>query len=136
VHGGEESSLIDLKRPENIITGKIIDKAIYIHKKLGPGLLEHVYEESLRYFLQKDGLKVETQKAIDVYIDEHKIPVGFRADMIVEDQVICEIKSVEKIVPIHNAQLMTYLRLSGIKVGLLMNFNTQLLKDGLKRIIL
>src|SRR5688572_25848104 len=124
-----------MNAPENIISGKIIDTAIYIHKKLGPGLLESAYEESLAYFLEKDGFKVEKQKIIPVTIDEFVIPLGFRADLIVNDSVICEIKSLEKLIPIHTAQLMTYLRLSGIKTGLLMNFGEELFKNGLKRLV-
>jgi len=128
--------LIDLSKPENLVSGKIIDTAIYIHKRLGAGLLEAVYEESLAYFLEKEGLKVEKQKSVPVKIDDLIIPIGFRADLIINDLVICEVKSIDKLAPIHTAQLMTYLKLTGLKTGLLINFNTPLLKDGLKRIVL
>ncbi len=129
-------NVIDLSRPENKLSGLIIDKAFYIHKNLGPGLLESAYEEALIYLLEKDGLKIERQKIIPVKLDGCIISAGFRADLIVENSVICEIKSIEKLVPVHEAQLMTYLRLSEIKIGLLINFGMRFLKDGLKRIII
>jgi GxxExxY protein len=107
-------NVIDLAQSERI-SGHIIDKAFYIHKKLGPGLLESAYEEALIYFLIKDGLFIERQKIIPVKIDNLEIACSFRTDLIVENSVICEIKSIEKLAPIHEAQLMTYLKLSGIK---------------------
>ena len=103
--------VIDINAPENIISGKIVDIGFHIHKSLGPGLLESAYEDALVYFLQKEGLSVERQKSFDIKIDDHIIPSAFRSDIIVENQVICEIKSVEKLIPIHTAQIMTYLRL-------------------------
>ncbi len=128
--------VIDISKPENKISGTVIDTALSIHKKLGPGLLESAYEEALIYFLKKEDLKVEYQKQIPIRIDDLFIKTGFRADIIVNECVICEIKSIEKLMPIHTAQLMTYLRLSGIRMGLLINFNVPLLKDGLKRIVI
>ncbi|MCB1563803.1 MAG: GxxExxY protein [Alphaproteobacteria bacterium] len=129
------SQVIDLAKPENKISGLIVDRAIYVHKHLGPGLLESAYEEALVYFLQKAGLHVERQKAVPIQIEDLSIESGFRPDLIVNDSVICELKSIEKLKPIHDAQLMTYLRLSGIGVGLLINFNVPLLKEGLRRIV-
>lgn len=137
MHGANASAnVIDTSKPENIISGKIIDRAIYIHRKLGPGLLENAYEEALCHFLLQDGLKIERQKPIPIQIDNHAIQTGFRADLIVENSVICELKSIERLIPIHEAQLMTYLRLSNIKIGLLINFNSRLLKDGIKRMVI
>jgi GxxExxY protein len=129
-------NVIDLSNPQNRVSGLIINNAIHIHKKLGPGLLESAYEEALIYFLVKEGLSIERQKTIPLKIDDLIISAGFRADIIVEGTVICEVKSVEKLIPLHEAQLMTYLKLSGKKIGLLINFGERILKDGLKRIVL
>ena len=120
----------------NQITGDIIDTSIYIHKSLGPGLLEGAYEEALYYLLVKKGYEVERQKVFSIKIENHVIPSGFRADLVINDTVICELKSIEKLAPIHTAQMMTYLKLSGLKLGLLINFGEKLLKDGLKRIVM
>lgn len=130
------ANVIDTNKPENIISGQIVDRAIYIHRKLGPGLLENAYEEALCHFLLQDGLKIERQKPIPIQIDNHTIQTGFRADLIVQDKVICELKSIERLAPIHESQLMTYMRLSNIKIGLLINFNNRLLKDGIKRMVI
>jgi GxxExxY protein len=127
--------VIDISRPENKISGIVIDKAFYVHKKFGPGLLESAYEEALIYLLEKEGLTVERQKVIPIKIDDLVISSGFRADIIVENSLICEIKSIEKMAPIHEAQLLTYLRLSNIKTGLLINFGERFFKDGLKRMV-
>lgn len=129
------NKVIDITTPENIISGKIVDIGFHIHKNLGPGLLEKAYEEALVYFLEKEGMKVEKQKTFSIKIENHIIPSAFRADLAIENKVICEIKSIDKLAPIHTAQLMTYLRLSDIKIGLLMNFGDTLFKNGLKRII-
>lgn len=120
----------------NDITAIVIDECIRIHKDLGPGLFESVYEEVLNYRLTvKRNLKVERQVAIPVFYEEIKLELGFRADLIVEGEVIVEIKSVETLVSVHHKQLLTYLKLTSLKVGLLINFNELLLKDGLKRIV-
>ncbi|MEO8711624.1 MAG: GxxExxY protein [Parafilimonas sp.] len=119
----------------NEITGIIIQECIKIHTDLGPGLFESVYEEILYYRLNKRNLSVSKQAAIPVYYEEIKMDVGFRADLIVEDSVIVEIKSIEALAPVHYKQLLTYLKLSGMKVGLLINFNEELLKKGIKRIV-
>lgn len=119
----------------NEITGIIIEEAIYIHKELGPGLLESVYEEILYYRLLKRGLKVKRQQGIPVIFEEVKMDVGFRADLIVEDKVIAELKSMEIIPPVHFKIFLTHLRLTKIKVGLMINFNEVLLKKGIKRIV-
>lgn len=129
-------NVVNLNKPENRISATIIDKGLYVHKKLGAGLLESVYEEALVFLLQKDGLHVERQKPIPAHIDGHDLGTGFKADLIVENCVLCELKSTEKFHPLHQTQLMTYLRLSNIKIGLLMNFGQMLLKDGLKRMVI
>ncbi|MBS1667305.1 MAG: GxxExxY protein [Bacteroidetes bacterium] len=119
----------------NEITGIIIEESIQIHSNLGPGLFESVYEEILFYRLGKRGFEVLRQVPIPVYYEEIKMEIGFKADLIVEDTVIIEIKSVENLSPVHYKQLLTYLKLTEIKVGLLINFNEELLKNGVKRIV-
>jgi GxxExxY protein len=106
---------------ENDITGNVIDCCMKIHKALGPGLLESVYEEVLTHELKKRGHLCERQVGIPVYYDELKMDLGFRADIIVDDRVIVELKSVESVLPVHKKQLLTYLKLSKKKVGLLIN---------------
>lgn len=120
---------------ENEISKIIVDVCYQIHLKLGPGLLESVYENILFYELQKRGLKVEKQKPLPVIWDDLKMDVGFRTDLIVENKVIIEIKSVEQIINIHPKQLLTYLRLTDLKLGLLVNFNEALIKNGITRIV-
>lgn len=119
----------------NDITGIIIDEAIKLHNDLGPGLPESVYEEVLTHCLNKRGLDVKRLVPIPVFYDGIKMEVGFRADMIVENSVIIEIKSVEILAPVHHKQLLTYLKLTDISVGLIINFNEALLKNGIKRIV-
>ncbi len=120
---------------ENDISGIIIDCAVKIHKVLGPGLLESVYQSALAYELRKRALEVAVEQAIPVVYEEVKLDVGFRADLIVERKVVVEVKSIEAIAPIHSKKLLTYLRLSGKKLGLLLNFNVVLMKDGIKRVV-
>jgi len=120
---------------ENEVAKIIVNTAYDIHVKLGPGLLEYVYEEIMYYELVKQGLNVERQKAIPVIWDELKMEIGFRADLIVENKVIVELKSVETIAPVHPKQLLTYLKITGLKLGLLINFNEKLIKDGITRIV-
>jgi len=120
----------------NEISGKIIDLAMKVHTALGPGLLESTYEACLIHELKKAGLKVLSQVALPVNYDGVTIELGYRIDLLVEDLIIVELKSVEKITPVHQAQLMSYLKLSGNRLGLLINFNVLHLRDGIKRIIL
>jgi GxxExxY protein len=120
---------------ENELSKIIVDVAYQIHKRLGPGLLESVYEEIMYYELNKYGLVVERQKGIPVFWENSKMELGFRADLIIEKKVIIEIKSVEAIAPVHPKQLLTYLKITGFKLGLLINFNEVLIKDGLTRIV-
>ena len=119
---------------ENDVAEIIVDACFKIHTTLGPGLLESVYESVLAYELQKRGLSVMRQMALPVVYDGIVLDEGFRIDLIVEDLVIVELKSVETVVPVHKKQLNTYLRLSGKKLGLLVNFGANLIKDGITRI--
>ncbi len=120
----------------NQITEKIIGCAIEVHKQLGPGLLESAYEEYLFYELINNGLEVKKQLALPLVYKEIKLDAGYRIDLMVENKVIIEIKSVDALAEIHKAQLMTYMKLSNIKVGLLINFNETMLKDGIVRWII
>jgi len=120
---------------ENEISKLIVNACYNIHVKLGPGLLESVYEEILFYELIKIGLKVKRQQAIPLLWNEIKMNIGFRADLIVENKVIVELKSVEKIAPVHLKQLLTYLKITNLKLGLLINFNESLIKNGITRIV-
>jgi GxxExxY protein len=120
---------------ENEISAIIVNKAFEIHVELGPGLLEAVYEEILCYELRKTGLSVVRQKIVPVLWDGLKMDIGFRADLIVEDMVIIEIKSVETVSPVHPKQLLTYLKVTDMKLGLLINFNERLIKNGITRIV-
>ena len=120
---------------ENEIATIVVSKAFYIHNELGPGLLESVYEEILNYELTQNGLFVERQKPIPVIWKEVKMDVGFRADLIVERKVLVELKSVEAITPLFPKITLNYLKLTGIKLGLLINFNVPLIKGGIQRIV-
>ena len=119
---------------ENEIAKEIVDAAYQIHRQLGPGLLESVYEAVMAYELEKRGLKLVRQKPIPIIYEKIHLQEGFRADIIVENKVIIELKSVENLAPVHKKQLLTYLRLTNKKLGLLINFNTELIKDGITRI--
>ena len=120
----------------NKITEKIIGCAIEVHKNLGPGLLESAYEECLCYELDKNGLYFERQKPVPVVYKEIKLDCGYRPDLIIEKEIIVELKSIDSIAPIHEAQMLTYLRFANKKIGLLINFNVTVLKNGLRRFIL
>ena len=120
---------------ENELSKIILDIAFKIHKQLGPGLLESVYEEIMNHELTKAGIKVERQKGMPVIWDNQRMDIGFRADLIVENKIIIELKSVDAIARVHPKQLLTYLRITGLKLGLLINFNEALLKDGITRIV-
>ncbi|MFH1197176.1 MAG: GxxExxY protein [bacterium] len=115
---------------------KVLDCSFTVHSALGPGLLESSYEECLFYELKQNNLRVEKQKPLPLIYKEVKLDVGYRVDLLVENQVIVEIKAVDSLNDIHFAQILTYLKLSGCKLGLLVNFNVRHLKDGIKRIIL
>lgn len=123
------------KMKENELSSMIIGCAIDVHTELGPGLLESVYEECLYYELINLGFKVEIQKPIPIFYKGEKLESKLRLDMVVEDQIIVEIKSVKELTNIHTAQILTYLKLSDIQLGLLINFNEYRIKNGLKRFI-
>jgi len=118
------------------ITGKIVDCAVKVHKELGPGLLESAYEECLYQELLECGVESIKQVPMPLIYKGRKLDLGYRLDLLVEDKVVIEVKSVECLMPVHTAQLMTYLKLSGCRVGLLINFNVVFLKEGIRRIIL
>ena len=120
---------------ENQIATVVVDAAFKIHKTLGPGLLESVYQATLEFELQKRGLRVSQQVGLPVLYEGLKLELGFRVDLIVDDKVIIEIKSVEALGPVHKKQLLTYLRLTDLRLGLLINFNVELIKDGIKRVV-
>lgn len=119
---------------ENELSRIIVNLCFEIHTKLGPGLLESVYEAILVYELTEMGLKVERQKSLPVIWNDITISIGFRADIIVENLVLIEIKSVAEIAQVHLKQVLTYLKITGLKLGLLVNFNEPLIKNGIKRI--
>lgn len=120
---------------ENEISNIIIGFAIEVHQSLGPGLLESAYKECLYYKLIKSGFRAEKEKPMPLIFEEVKLECGYRIDILVESKVVIEIKSVEALNDIHLAQTLTYMKLGGYKLGLLINFNVSLLKDGLKRVV-
>ncbi len=120
---------------ENEISNKIIGIAIQIHHSLGPGLLESAYKECLFYSLQKEGIFAEKEKPMPLVFEEVKLECGYRIDILVERKVVIEIKSVEALNDVHFAQTLTYLKLGNYKLGLLINFNVTLLKNGIRRIV-
>mgnify|MGYP000874984363 FL=1 len=120
---------------EDELSNIIIGLAIKVHKSVGPGLLESVYEECLYYELKKNGLSVQKQVPIPMYYEGIKIDCSFRADIIVDEKIIIEIKAVKKLEDIHLAQLLTYLRITNKKLGLLFNFNEKILMNGFKRVV-
>ena len=120
----------------NVLTQKIIGAAIEVHRHLGPGLLESAYETCLAYELGQLGLRVERQKALPLVYKDIHLDQGYRLDLLVEQKVIVELKVVEQITPVHEAQLLSYLKFSGCEIGLLINFNVKLLKNGIRRFIM
>ena len=120
----------------NDISERIIGGAITVHKELGPGLLESTYEACLAHELTLAGLKVETQKPLPVHYRDVALDCGYRIDLLVNDAIIVELKAIDSLLPVHEAQLLTYLKLSGMQLGLLINFNVKLLKQGIRRMVL
>lgn len=120
---------------ENQISRIVFDCALKVHKKLGPGLLESSYEACLHYELVKEGLTVERQKALPLIYEDVKLEVGYRLDLLIEDKVIIELKAVKELNDVHLAQVITYLKLSDCKLGMLINFNVALIKNGIKRVV-
>jgi len=120
----------------NKLTEQIIGAAIEVHRHLGPGLLESAYEACLAYELERLGLKVEKQKPLPLIYKDIRLDQGYRIDLLVADQVVVELKVVDALMPVHEAQMLSYLKLSGCKLGLLINFDVKLLKDGIRRFIM
>ncbi|MCW3805820.1 GxxExxY protein [Plebeiibacterium marinum] len=120
---------------ENEISRIVVDTAFNLHKQLGPGLLESAYESALAFDLIEKGLKVERQVSMPFIYKQVKLDTGYRIDLLVEKKLVIEIKSVDQLAPVHFAQTLTYLRLSELKLGLLINFNTKLFKDGIHRLV-
>ena len=120
---------------ENEIGSAVVDSAVALHRDLGPGLLETVYEVTLARALENRGLQVERQVAVSIKYEGERFAEGFRADLIVEGKVLLELKSVERVTPAHKKQLLTYLRLTGLKLGYLLNFGEALMRDGITRTI-
>ncbi len=120
---------------ENELSKVVFECALKVHQSLGPGLLESAYEECLFYELKKTGLEVQKQKSLPLFYEEVKLEVGYRIDLIVENKIILEIKSVDALNDVHFAQLLTYLKLTNCKLGMLINFNVVLIKNGIKRIV-
>ena len=123
----------DTETQRDALTEQIIGAAIEVHRALGPGLLESAYEECLCIELGLRDIRFKCQVELPVHYKEHRADAGYRLDLVIEDAVIVEIKAVERLLPVHEAQLLTYLRLSGIATGLLLNFNVPVLKDGIRR---
>jgi len=121
---------------ENELSNKIIGAALEVHKALGPGLIESAYQACLCQELKLQGLAIEKEKDLPVEYKGIKLDCGYRMDIVVEGKVVVEVKSLEKVLGIHEAQLLTYLKLTGMKLGLLINFNTEMLRHGIKRIVL
>ncbi len=121
---------------ENEIASVIIGKAIAVHRELGPGLLESTYQECLFYELKNDNLKVEKEIALPIIYKDIKLNHGYRIDLLVENKVVIELKTVEFLNDVHTAQILTYMKLGNYKLGLLLNFNVKLLKEGIKRFVL
>jgi GxxExxY protein len=126
-----------VRSPEDInqLTGEVIGAAIEVHKRLGPGLLESAYEECLCRELELRGIHYERQKELPIEYKGVKLDCGYRLDIVVEESLILELKACEQLEPIHEAQLLTYLKMTGIEVGLLINFNIPILKDGIRRLV-
>jgi GxxExxY protein len=119
----------------DLITRRIIGAAIEVHRAVGPGLLESAYEACLAFELRQMGFKVEQQRPLPVLYKHVQLDCGYRMDLVVEDEIVVEVKAVERLMPIHDAQLLSYLRLAEKKVGLLINFHVRLLKNGIKRVV-
>lgn len=121
---------------ENAIGAQVVDASIKVHKALGPGMLESAYEDVLAYELEKRGLLVERQVPVNVVYEGKIFGDGYRADIVVNKLVVIELKSIETVLPIHRKQLITYLRLSGLKLGYLLNFGASMMKNGIERLVL
>ena len=125
-----------IPKETDAVASKVVDAAFAVHTALGPGLLESVYEACLAHELKKRGLKVERQVTLPVMYDNTRLDAGLRLDLVVDNRVVVEIKAVENLLPVHKAQVITYLKLTGYRLGFPVNFNTVLIKDGIQRIAL
>jgi GxxExxY protein len=123
-------------RENDLLSAKVIGFAIEVHRMLGPGLLESAYEECLCFELKQNGVAFRRQVALPIIYKSVRLDCGYRLDVVIEDRIVLELKTVERLMPIHEAQMLTYLKLSGIRAGLLLNFNSAVLKDGMRRLIL
>lgn len=121
---------------EDDVSKKVVDCAFRVHQQLGPGLLENAYEECLCILLRKENIPFQRQLQMPLTFEKQKVDVGYRIDILVQNELIVELKSVEKIIPLHQAQILTYMRLSRIGTGLLINFNSKMFKDGIRRFVL
>jgi GxxExxY protein len=130
-----QTSRKPISEAANHIAKQVVDAAFTVHSKLGPGLLESVYQACLMHELRKRQLNAKSQVELPVLYDNIRLDAGFRIDILVEQEVIIELKAVESIAPVHKAQLLTYLKLSGHRLGLLINFNVPLIKDGIQRLV-
>lgn len=126
--------IYEIKEDVNRLSKSVLDAAFFVHTELGPGLFESVYEECLAFKLEQQSIFVEKQKILPVTFEGRKLDMGFRLDLLINKSIIVEIKACDKLQPIHDAQIHTYLKLSGISLGLLLNFNETSLKSGIKRI--
>ncbi|MCB9987550.1 MAG: GxxExxY protein [Rhodospirillales bacterium] len=126
---------INAEVANDLLSRQVVDCIFHVHRNLGPGLLESVYEQCLAHTLRKRGLVCDLQKTYPLRFDDTVIDTGLRLDMVIENSIVVELKSIEKILPVHESQILTYLRLSGIQTGFLVNFNVPLIKDGLKRYV-
>lgn len=139
-HRGTEAQRVSQRAPipdaVNEISGLVVDAAFQVHETLGPGLLESVYEECLEYELNNRGLKVQRQVQVPLRYKELQFDCGFRVDLLVNEAVVVELKAVEAVLPIHRAQILTYLKITGHRVGLLINFNQTKIKNGIYRFVL
>ncbi len=121
---------------KDALTSQVIGLAIEVHRGLGPGLLESAYEECLSHELREHGVPYKRQVPLQVVYKSVKLDCGYRMDLVVDERLVVELKTVERLLPVHEAQLLTYLKLSGLRTGLLLNFNTPVLKDGIRRMVL
>lgn len=128
------TDLVEISDYTNDISKKILDTCFYVHTQLGPGLLESVYEDCVYHYLLNQNIVAERQKSFQIKLEDFIVPTALKLDLLVDHSIIVELKAVEKILPLHEAQLHTYLKLTGMPLGLLVNFNTRSLKDGIKRI--
>lgn len=131
-----QEKVINLEVKNDLLSKQVVDAVFHVHKTLGPGLLESIYEECLVYTLNKRGLFFERQKQYPLKFEDMVIDTGLRLDLVVENEIILELKAVERVLPVHEAQILSYLKISGLKTGFLINFNVALIKDGMRRFAL